>query len=97
MMLKCWPWTTRNSAAKAEADAHLARVHALQGDAGAVSYAEIYAQWGRTADAPQWLQTAVRLRDPDLADIGVDPMLVPLRGTPQFNDVVAQLKADKRT
>jgi serine/threonine-protein kinase len=81
---------------QAEADAHLAKVRALQGDAGAVSYAEIYAQWGRTADALQWLQTAAKLRDPDLADIGVDPMLDPLRGAPQFKDIVEALKADRR-
>jgi tetratricopeptide (TPR) repeat protein len=81
---------------QAEADAHLAKVHALQGDAGAVSYAEIYAQWHHTADALQWLQTAVRLHDPDLADIDVDPMLDPIRGAPAFKAIVAQLKAEKR-
>jgi serine/threonine-protein kinase len=81
---------------QAEADAHLAKVRALQGDAGAVSYAEIYAQWGRTADALQWLQTAARLRDPDLADISVDPMLDPLRGLPAFKDILAQVTADNR-
>jgi TolB-like protein/DNA-binding winged helix-turn-helix (wHTH) protein/Flp pilus assembly protein TadD len=81
---------------QAEADAHLAKVHALQGDAGAVSYAEIYAQWHRTDDALQWLETAVRLHDPDLSDIDVDPMLDPIRAAPRFKDIVAQLKAEKR-
>jgi TolB-like protein len=81
---------------QAAAEAHLARVHALQGDAGAVSYAEIYAQWHRTDDALQWLETAVRLHDPDLSDIDVDPMLDPIRDTPRFKDIVARLKAEKR-
>jgi TolB-like protein/DNA-binding winged helix-turn-helix (wHTH) protein/Flp pilus assembly protein TadD len=81
---------------QAEAAAHLARVRALQGDAGAVSYAEIYAQWHRTDDALQWLETAVRLHDPDLSDIDVDPMLDPIRSTPRFKDIVARLKAEKR-
>jgi hypothetical protein len=35
----------------------------------------------------------VRLRDPGLADIRVNPMLDPIRNTPQFGAIEATLKA----
>ena len=75
----------------ADADADLAKLRADQGDAGAFSYAEIYAQWGRKADALEWLETAARLRDPGLAEAGVDPMLDPIRDEARFKAVQAQL------
>ncbi len=74
---------------QAEAEANLARLRADQGDAGAFSYAEIYAQWGRKEDALTWLETAARLRDPGLAEVGIDPMLDPIRGEARFRAVLA--------
>ncbi len=74
---------------QAEAEASLAKLRADQGDAGAFSYAEIYAQWGQTAEALTWLETAARLRDPGLAEVGIDPMLDPIRGEARFRAVVA--------
>jgi TolB-like protein/DNA-binding winged helix-turn-helix (wHTH) protein/tetratricopeptide (TPR) repeat protein len=76
----------------AEAEASLARLRADQGDAGAFSYAEIYAQWGRTSDALTWLETAARLRDPGMAEVGIDPMLDPVRSQPRFQAIVAEMK-----
>ena len=58
---------------QADAEANLARLRAEQGDAGAFSYAEIYAQWGRKAEAMTWLGTAARLHDPGVAEIAIDP------------------------
>ncbi len=78
---------------QAEAEASLARLRADQGDAGAFSYAEIYAQWGQTADALTWLETAARLRDPGLAEVGIDPMLDPIREEARFRAVQAELAA----
>ncbi len=78
---------------QAEAEADLARLRADQGDAGAFSYAEITAQWGRTADALTWLELAARLRDPGLAEVAIDPMLDPIRGEARFRQVEAQLAA----
>ena len=40
---------------------------AADGDAFAYQYATIYAQWGDRAKALEWLDTAVRLRDPGLS------------------------------
>ena len=76
---------------QADADADLAKLRADQGDAGAFSYAEIYAQWGRTADALGWLETAARLGDPGLAEAAVDPMLDPIRNETRFQVVQTRL------
>jgi TolB-like protein/DNA-binding winged helix-turn-helix (wHTH) protein/tetratricopeptide (TPR) repeat protein len=75
----------------AEAEANLAKLRADQGDAGAFSYAEIYAQWGRKAEALTWLATASRLRDPGLAEVRIDPMLDPIRGEAGFREIEAGL------
>ena len=48
-----------------DAEAELAKLKAL-GDAAAYQYATIYAQWGNPAKALEWLETALRLRDPGL-------------------------------
>ena len=71
----------------AEADANLTKLRAEQGDAGAFSYAEIYAQWGRKDDALAWLRTAARLHDPGLAELAIDPMLDPIRNEAGFRQV----------
>lgn len=78
---------------QAEADSLLARMRALVGDEGAYNYAIIYAQWGRIADALHWLQTAYELHDTGLIDIKVEPLLDPIRGTPQFQDIARRLDA----
>ena len=50
----------------ADADAELAKMQDTMGDAAAFQYATIYAQWGDRAKALEWLDTAMRLRDPGL-------------------------------
>jgi TolB-like protein/DNA-binding winged helix-turn-helix (wHTH) protein len=77
----------------ADAQADVAKLIAMQGDAAAFSLAEIYAQAGDTKAALDSLDTAVRLRDPGLADIRLDPMLDPVRGEARFKQVLAQLSA----
>jgi tetratricopeptide (TPR) repeat protein len=52
----------------ADAEAELAKLKAAQGDAAAYQYATIYAQWGNRAKALEWLETALRLRDPGLEE-----------------------------
>jgi tetratricopeptide (TPR) repeat protein len=75
-----------------DAASALARLKALQGDAGAYSYATIYAQWGDTKEALRWLETALRLRDLDLVKLKTDPPLDPLRKEPRFQAIERELK-----
>jgi TolB-like protein/Tfp pilus assembly protein PilF len=52
----------------ADAEAELAKLKAL-GDNAAYQDATIYAQWGNRAQALEWLETALRLRDPGLESV----------------------------
>jgi len=65
---------------------------ALQNDNAAYQYAEIFAQWGKTDQALDWLETALRLRDPGLYSTRVDPLLDPLRKEPRFQAIEKALK-----
>jgi TolB-like protein/Tfp pilus assembly protein PilF len=62
------------------------------GDAAAYQYATVYAQWGNNQKALEWLETALRMRDPGLARLRVDPLLDPLRQEPRFQALMRQLK-----
>jgi TolB-like protein/Flp pilus assembly protein TadD len=76
----------------ADAEAVLTKFQRVYGDAGLVEYATIYAQWGNTTKALEWLTTAMRLRSPDLAYVRTDPLLDPLRQEPRFQAVMRELK-----
>jgi TolB-like protein/Tfp pilus assembly protein PilF len=76
----------------ADAEAALAKVKASMGDAMAYQYAEIYAQWGNAPKALEWLEAALRLRDPGLADIKTDLLLDPLRQESRFQAIERALK-----
>src|SRR5262249_53541284 len=45
----------------ADAEAVVAAMKAAMGDSSAYQYATIYAQWGNTVKALEWLETALRL------------------------------------
>ena len=62
----------------ADAEAELAKMKAALGDAAAYQYATIYAQWGNRAKALEWLETALRLRDPGLVSSEDRPAPGPL-------------------
>lgn len=76
----------------ADAQAELEKMKAANGDSGAFQYATIYAQWGDTASALEWLATAVKLRDPGLVCLRADPLLDPLRKEPRFQAIERELK-----
>jgi TolB-like protein/Flp pilus assembly protein TadD len=76
----------------AEAQAMLAKVMALAGDRMAEGYTDIYAQWGDTARALDWLETAMRNRDPYLAYTKINPFFDPLRKEPRFQAIERELK-----
>jgi hypothetical protein len=58
----------------------------------AYQYATIYAQWGQRAKALEYLETAMRLRDPGLQLLKTDPLLDPLRQEPRFKALERELK-----
>jgi TolB-like protein/Flp pilus assembly protein TadD len=76
----------------ADAQAELKELQARGGDAGAYQYASIYAQWGETAKALEWLATAMRVRDSGLIELKTDPLLDPLRNEPRFQAIERELK-----
>jgi TolB-like protein/Tfp pilus assembly protein PilF len=75
-----------------DAQAELAKLKAQDGDADAYQYAEIYAQWGNLPKALEWLETALRLRDPGLVSLKTDPLMDPLRKEARFQAIVRELK-----
>jgi tetratricopeptide (TPR) repeat protein len=77
---------------RADAEAELSKIKAAQGDAEAYQYATIYAQWGQRAKALEWLETALRLRDPGLEFLKTDPLMDPLRQEPRFQAIERELK-----
>jgi TolB-like protein len=76
----------------ADAEAELAKLKVSMGEGSAYQYATIYAQWGNRAKALEWLETALRLRDPGLEYLKTDPLLDPLRQEPRFQGIVRELK-----
>jgi TolB-like protein/Tfp pilus assembly protein PilF len=79
-------------ARRADAEAVLAKLKGVLGDASAYEYAEIYAQWGNSSKALNWLDTALRLRDGSLVQLKADPLMDPLRKEPRFQAVMRELK-----
>ncbi len=76
----------------ADAEAQLTKIQAALGDTSAYQYATIYAQWHNTARALEWLATAMRVRDPGLLYVKIDPLLDPLRNEPRFQAIERALK-----
>jgi TolB-like protein/Flp pilus assembly protein TadD len=75
----------------ADAEVELTKLK-VNGDSAAYQYATIYAQWGNTLKALEWLETALRLRDPGLIRLKVEPLLDPLRKEPRFQALMQELK-----
>jgi TolB-like protein/tetratricopeptide (TPR) repeat protein len=77
---------------QADAEAMLQSVKASVGDAGALGFAGIYAQWGDIPQALHWLEVALHQRDSELAELKADPDFDPLRNEPRFQAVIRELK-----
>jgi tetratricopeptide (TPR) repeat protein len=75
-----------------QAKKELGEAQALKGEQGAADYARVYAQWGDSAAALQWLATAARVNRPSLATLKVDWMFDPIRSQPQFQALERELK-----
>jgi TolB-like protein/Tfp pilus assembly protein PilF len=77
---------------RTEAESMLAKLRGIAGDRLAEGYADIYAQWGDKAHALDWLDAAVRNRDPYLAYTKVNPFFDPLRNEPRYQAIERALK-----
>ncbi len=76
----------------ADAEAELAKMKVVIGDSASYQYATVYAQWGNRAQALEWLETALRVRDPGLELLKTDALLDPLRKEPRFQAIERELK-----
>jgi TolB-like protein/Flp pilus assembly protein TadD len=88
----CLAWVYHKLGRPAEAEAALARHQVKFGDMSAYQFSEIYAQWGDPARSREWLETAMRLRDPGLIWLKTDPFLDPVRKQPWFQAIERELK-----
>jgi TolB-like protein/Flp pilus assembly protein TadD len=88
----CLAITYHSLGRQADAEAELAKMQAAIGDTAAYQYATIYAQWGNRAKALEWLETALRVRDPGLELLKTDGLLDPLRKEPRFQAIERALK-----
>jgi TolB-like protein len=88
----CLALTYDKLARHVDAETMLAKMRASNGDDAAYQYAEIYALWGNTPKALEWLEAAMRLRDPGLANLKTDSLLDPLRKEPRFQAIERTLK-----
>jgi hypothetical protein len=70
----------------------LATLRAAAGDRWSYECAAIYAQWGNTSQALGSLESAWRLRVPELRWLKTEPLMDPLRKEPRFQAVMRELK-----
>ena len=89
---QCLAVTYEKLGRHADAEAQLAKIKAAFGDSASYQYATIYAQWGNVPKALEWLDTAVRVRDPGLVFLKTDPLLDPLRPERRFHAIERELK-----
>lgn len=82
----CLAMTYRKLGRHSDAEAMLAKDRTLEGDTGDVHLSQIYAQWGNTAQSLDSLETAMRLREPDLNQLR-DPLFDPIRKEPRFQAI----------
>lgn len=77
---------------KSDAEAVVAKMQAALGDASAYQYASIYADWGNSARALEWLDTALRVHDSGLIFLKTDPLMDSVRNEPRFRAVMQELR-----
>jgi TolB-like protein/lipoprotein NlpI len=75
-----------------DAQAALAKIQAILGDSAAYQYATIYVQWGDIPKALEWIEAAMRLRDPGLSLLKSDPLVDPMRTQPRYQVIEQKLK-----
>jgi tetratricopeptide (TPR) repeat protein len=90
--LLCLAMTYHKLGEQPKAEEMLGKFRAFAGDSGAVLYAMIYAEWGDSARALDWLGTGMRLHDPLLAAVKVASPFDLLRKEPRFQAIERELK-----
>jgi serine/threonine-protein kinase len=89
----CFALTSNKLGERAAAETMLSKLQASAfGAAHPLLATVIYAQWGDTARALDWLETAMRVRDPFLVNLKVAEWFDPLRNEPRFKAVETALK-----
>ena len=89
---QCLAITYNKLGRRVDAEAALTKLKTLWGDGGPTVYAAVYAQWGDTPKALEWLETAARLRMPGLEGLKTEPLLDSLRKEPRFQAIERALK-----
>jgi tetratricopeptide (TPR) repeat protein len=84
LVQQCLAMTYHKLGRRVDAETALTKLKALWGDSGPTVYAVVYAQWGDTPKALEWLETALRLCTPGLEGLKTDSLLDPLRNEPRF-------------
>ena len=74
-----------------DAEAAAAKIRSSLGEAAAIQYVEIYAQWNDVPTALSWLDTPYRLRDVGLVSLKRNELLDPLRTEPRFQAIEHKL------
>jgi TolB-like protein/DNA-binding winged helix-turn-helix (wHTH) protein len=87
----CLALTYQRLARRADAEIELAKLRGA-GYRWAYPCAAIYAQWGNTSQALESLESAWRLRVPELRWLKADPLMDPLRKEPRFQAIERALK-----
>jgi adenylate cyclase len=84
----CLAMVYRKLGRTADAQKMLARLQSsTPGERFAEGYADIYAQWGDTAKALDWLEKAMGHRDPFLVYVKINMFYDPLRNEPRFQGI----------
>ena len=91
----CLALTYHRLARHADAEAALAKLRAAPGDRWAYQSATIYAQWGNASEALEQLDTALRMRMPELKWLKADPLMDSLRNEPRFQAIERTLDFPK--
>jgi tetratricopeptide (TPR) repeat protein len=87
----CLALTNQRLARRADAEIALAKLKAA-GDRWAYYCAAIHAQWGNKSQALESLESAWRLRVPELRWLKADPLMDPLRNEPRFQVIERALQ-----
>ena len=92
LVQQCLAVTYHKLGRNADAQAALAKLKMVWRDSGPTVYAAVYAQWGDSTKALEWLDTAARLRTPGLEGLRTYPLLDPVRQEPRFQMIERALK-----